>query len=216
MVWDSITVNNAKLPGGAKIFTRAGRATSVDGANLYPFTDGVGVYAGNCAANDPSAYLTNYFVPGGRGFTDLSPGDNPRNVNVEMPTLRVNVTRQPTGSPAAVPTWFRTQLQVTALDSGCTATHQLQPADRSASAATVTFDVAVPFGRYRICGYTRGRTSASNSTVINRRYTTTTTAGSNPANPADQNLTTVPPTPNRQITITTPSAGTTASNGTCF
>lgn len=216
MVWDKITVKNAKLPGAAKIFTRAGRATSVDAPDLFPFTDGVGVYAGNCAANDPSAYLTNYFVPGGRGFTALDPGDNPRNVNVEMPTLRVNVTRQPTGSPSAVPTWTRTQLLVTALDGGCTATHQLQPADRSASATTVSFDIAVPFGRYRVCGYTRGRTSASDSTVIDRRYTTGPAAGTSPANPADQNLTTIPPTPDRQITITTPSASSAASNGTCF
>jgi hypothetical protein len=58
-------------------------------------------------------------------------------VNVEMPTLRVNITREPTGIPATIPTWTRTQLQVTALDSGCTATHQIQPADRSASNATM-------------------------------------------------------------------------------
>jgi Tfp pilus assembly protein PilV len=215
--WDAITVKNANLPGGRKGFSSS-RASSLDAGDLFPFADGVGVYAGSCVANDPSGYAgqTNYFQPGApRGYTTLDPGQALAPVDVELPTLRVNVTRQPSGSPLAVPTWIRTQVQVTALDSGCTTQIQVQPADRTASAATVPIDMAMPFGRYRVCAYTRGRTSATNSTLINRRYTTTGSAGSNPANPADQNLT-APGVANRAITMTTPSAGTTASNGTCF
>jgi hypothetical protein len=92
------------------------------------------------------------------------------------------------------------------------------PADRATNLNTpVVFDVAMPFGEYRICAATRGRTSGvsgtTGSTTVNRRYTTTTTAGANPTNPTDQNLKTpVPPTPNRAITITTP----TASSTLCF
>jgi hypothetical protein len=221
MVWDKITVKNVNLTAGKKLFTRGSRQTSVDATGLFPYTNGVGVYAGDCAANDPSTYQTDYFQVSGFGFTELDPGDSLRGVQVQMPTLRVTVTRQPTGTPAAVPTWTRTQLLVTSLDTGCTVeVHRLQPQDRSASATPVVFDLAMPFGRYRVCAHTRGRTSASNNTTINRRYTTTATAGSNPTNPADPDLTLspalppLPPVANRQITITTPSAS--AANGTCF
>jgi Tfp pilus assembly protein PilV len=217
MVWDRITVKNANLLGGKKLFVRtAGRNTSVDGPDLYPYTDGVGVYAGECAANDPSTYVPNYFVPTApRGFTSLTAGEALRSLNVEMPTLRVQVTRQTVSS--AVPSWTRTQLLVTSLDTGCTTVaHQLQN-DRTNSNATVTYNVAQPFGRYRICAATRGRTSGTSgttgATIIDRRYTTTTTAGASPTNPANQSL--IPPTTaNRSITITVPSASTAA--GMCF
>jgi Tfp pilus assembly protein PilV len=218
VAWDALTVKNANLPGGRKVFTGA-KATTLDAGDLFPFADGVGAYAGNCVANDPAGYAgqTNYFQPGApRGYTTLDPGQALAPVDVEMPALRVNVTRQATGSPATVPTWTRTQVQVTSLDSGCSSTFQVQPTDRTASNATVSFDFAMPFGKYRVCAYTRGRTSATNSTVIDRRYTTTASAGSSPTNPADQNLTNAPATADRAITMTTPSAGTTASTGTCF
>ena len=221
MLWDQITVKNANLPGGTKTFTRtAGRNGTVDGAGIYPYLDGVGVYAGQCPANDPSTYNPNYFLPTAtRGFTALSPGDNPRTLSVEMPTLRVNVTRQAVGSPAAVPSWFRTQVRVTSLDTGCVSpVYEVQPADRSTSStATVVFDLALPFGRYRICAATRGRTSGTTgtatpaATTIDRRYTTTTTAGTSPTNPTDQALTTLPSPADKQITITTPSTATTAN-----
>jgi Tfp pilus assembly protein PilV len=221
MLWDQITVKNANLPGGSKTFTRtAGRNATVEGQGLYPYLDGVGVYAGQCAANDPSTYNANYFVPTAtRGFTALSPGDNPRALSVEMATLRVNVTRQATGSPSGVPSWFRTQVRVTSLDTGCVSpVYELQPADRATSSnATVVFDLALPYGRYRICAATRGRTSGTTgttlpaATTIDRRYTTTTTAGTSPTNPADQALTTVPAPANQQITITTPTTATTAN-----
>ncbi len=137
MLWDQITVKNGNLlgVGGTKIFTSTtGRNATVDGAGLYPYLDGVGVYAGSCAANDPEAYKANYFVPGApRGWTALNPGDNPRTVSVEMPTLRVHVTREPVGTPTAtVPSWFRTQLRVTSLDTGCVSPlYEVQPTDRA-------------------------------------------------------------------------------------
>ena len=75
MVWDRITVKNTNLVGGEKTFTRGSRATSVDATELYPFLDGVGVFAGTCDANDPSLYVPTYFNPSAtRGWTALSPG----------------------------------------------------------------------------------------------------------------------------------------------
>ena len=137
MLWDQITVKNGNLlgVGGTKIFTSTtGRNATVDGAGLYPYLDGVGVYAGSCAANNPEAYKANYFVPGApRGWTALNPGDNPRTVSVEMPTLRVLRHARAGGHPdATVPSWFRTQLRVTSLDTGCVSPlYEVQPTDRA-------------------------------------------------------------------------------------
>jgi Tfp pilus assembly protein PilV len=218
--WGSITVKNSSLPGVRKVFTGS-VASTLDATELFPFSDGVGVYAGNCTANDPTSYVPNYFATSGRGSTALNPGDTAasRPVNVEMATMRVTVTRQATGSPAAVPSWIRTQVRVWSPECGNLVVLETQPPDRTASTTPVSFDLAVPFGTYRVCGYTRGRTSATNSTLINRRYTTTASAGSNPSNPKDPAL--VPPLPvqnstTRNVVITTPSASTTLSNGTCF
>ncbi len=221
MLWDQITVKNANLPGGTKTFTRtAGRNATVDGAGIYPYLDGVGVYAGQCPANDPSTYNPNYFLPTAtRGFTALSPGDNPRTLSVEMPTLRVNVTRQAVGAlPPCRPGSARRCGSRRSTRVASAPSTRSQPADRSTSStATVVFDLALPFGRYRICAATRGRTSGTTgtatpaATTIDRRYTTTTTAGTSPTNPTDQALTTLPSPADKQITITTPSTATTAN-----
>jgi Tfp pilus assembly protein PilV len=208
LAWDKITVKNVNLPGGSKLFTRASRSTTVDATDLFPYTNGVGVYAGSCPANDPSAYRADYFQSSGFGFTPLDPGDTLRSVDVQMPTLRVNVMRQNTG------TWDRTQLLVTSLDSGCTVEVHRFTDDHADTTGPYVADLAMPFGRYRICAHTRGRTSATDNRRIDRRYTTTATAGSNPVNPADQDMTTVPPVTNRAIVITTPSAS--SADGTCF
>jgi Tfp pilus assembly protein PilV len=212
MVWDTITVKNANLIGAKKIFTRTGgRGTSVDAPNLFPFLDGVGVYAGNCAANDPSLYSTNYFNPSAtRGWTALNPGDALRPVNVEMPTLRVTVNRQAVAPSAAgstiaqVPSWTRTQLMVTQNDgTGCNSViHQLTNT-RTAATSGVSFPIAQPFGRYTLCASTQGRmnTSSTGTAIVDRRITATI------------NLTSpIPPTANRTLTMTT----TAATSGVCF
>lgn len=213
MVWDTITVKNANLVGGKKTFTNtAGRSTSVDAPDLYPFLDGVGVYAGNCDANDPSLYSTNYFNPSAtRGWTALLPGDALRAVNVEMPTLRVTVSRQAVTPSAAgpttaqVPSWTRTQLMVTQNDgTGCNAViHTLTNTKGTANTTAVQFNVAQPFGHYTLCASTQGQTNTSSTggTIVDRKITTTA------------NLTSpIPGTPNRAITMTT----TAATSGVCF
>ena len=208
MEWDRITVLNANLVGGSKLFVRStGRATTNDATNLFPFTDGVGVYAGDCAANNPSLYSTNYFNPSAtRGFTTLAPADVFKAMNVEMPTLRVNVARQAIGSPTAViPSWTRTQLMVTENDTGCTdAIHQLQTT-HAATQGPVPMDFSAPFGNYTLCASVRGRitgtgTGSSGAGPVDRKITATV------------NLTTTPPTLNRQMTMTT----TAATSGNCF
>ena len=193
--------------GGTKIFTRtAGRNATVDGAGLYPYLDGVGVYAGPCPANDPSAYNANYFVPGApRGYHRAQPRRQP--AHGQRRDADAARERHPPGGghpDRTVPSWFRTQVR------GHVARHRLRqprlrgPARRPGhrpEPRPSQFDLALPFGKYRICAATRGRTSGTTgtatpaATTIDRRYTTTTTAGTSPTNPADQALTTVPRRP---------------------
>jgi hypothetical protein len=191
MVWDEIVVKNANLIGGELLFTRASKATSVDATNLYPFLDGVGVYAGDCDANDPSLYATNYFNPSAtRGWTALSPGDALRAVNVEMPTLRVPVRRT-----SSTTSFASAKVKLTATDSGCSGV-ATGSQTFTASTAIRNFDLAVPFGRYTVCASTR------DSSGLNSRQISTTVDLRTP----------VPPTANR--TITTMVTGTTT--GDCF
>jgi Tfp pilus assembly protein PilV len=195
LIWDRITVKNANLIGGQKTFIRtAGKATSVDATDLYPFSDGVGVYAGDCAANDPSLYVPTYFNPSApRGWTALNPGDALRAVSVEMPTLRVTVRR----TSSATPVFVSSKVMLTPLDTGCTVTATLAAGPFTGVASRI-MDIAAPFGRYTLC--VSNRTNATDSTTA-RRITST------------QDLRTpVPGTPNRAITVTT---GTTTT-GDCF
>jgi type II secretory pathway pseudopilin PulG len=202
MVWDRITVKNANLPGSSKLFTRGSRATTVDAASLFPYSDGVGVYAGDCPANDPSLYAPNYFVPPTtRGWVALDPGDLLKAVSVEMPTLRVTVNRQAVGSPAVVPSWTRTQLMVTEADTGCTdVIHTLTDTKASANTTNVVFNIAQPFGRYTLCASTRGVTSSTNGTIVDRKIT------------ASIDMRNVPATKDRATTMTT----TATTSGVCF
>jgi Tfp pilus assembly protein PilV len=213
--WGSITVKNSNLPGVRKVFTGP-VAGSVDATDLFPFADGVGVYAGNCTFNDPTNYDPNYFATSGRGATPLDPGDAGRPVDVEMATLRIRVRRQPPASGTL--NWDRTQVRVWSPECGNLVVLQSQR-DRAPTNTVERWDLAVPFGTYRICGYFRGPTSSTDPTVIHRRYTTTATAGTSPTNPPDPAL--IPPLPVQNSTarnplITVPNASTALSDGTCF
>ncbi len=180
------------------------RATTVDAASLFPYSDGVGVYAGDCPANDPSLYDSDYFVPPTtRGWVALNPGDLLKAVSVEMPTLRVTVNRQ--AISGTVPSWTRTQLMVTQADTGCTdVIHTLTDTKGTANQTAVQFNIAQPFGHYTLCASTRGRTSGTSGTTgqttVDRKIT------------ASINMTNVPATKDRATTMTT----TATTSGVCF
>jgi len=198
VIWDRITVKNANLIGGKKTFIRtAGKATTVDATELYPFLDGVGVYAGDCAANDPSLYSTSYFNPSApRGWTALNPGDALRAVNVEMPMLRVTVRRtSPTNT-----NFVSSKVMLTPLDGGCTVTATVSAGPFTGVSRVM--DIAAPFGSYTLCASNRTNTQSSTA----RKNTVTVDL-----------RTPVPGTPNRPVTLVTGTTNTaTASAGDCF
>jgi hypothetical protein len=208
MVWDKITVANSGLPSGKKVFTGTSGVT-LDATNLFPFVSAVGVYAGSCPDNDPSTWITNYFVAGGRGYAALQPGDALRPVNVEMATMQVQVGRQPVSPPTtpAVPSFTGASVRLIPFDNTCPG--YTASATFAARTAAFNFNIAVPFGRYHVCASTTGRTSSTDSTTVIRKYTTTSSAVTGPpANPADPSFSPVTP-PNRQnrtVLITTPTA----------
>jgi len=216
VIWDSIGVANAGLPGARKVFPRAGGAgATADATDLFPFASAVGVYAGSCSANDPSTYIANYYQPGGLGYLALQPGSAFLPVNVEMATMRVNVTRQPVSPPTtpAVPSFTSAQVKLIPFNSACPG-YQTS-ATFAARTSAWPFNIAVPFGQYHVCASVTGRVSSTDAGPVSRKYTTTASATTGPTNPADPSFSPVTP-PNRQdrqITIITPTSST---NSTCF
>ena len=161
--WSSMTVANAKLPGGIKSFTAGSAVSTIDSNGLFPFLDGYGVYAGTCRANNPSFWDATYFTTSGKGSVVLDPGDFLKPVNVQMGTLRVRV-RNSSNNPVDA----RVSLKQTDTGTGCDVnvvrafvTTTRDPGETSADGEH-TF--VVPFGTYRVCannvsGTTRRRES---------------------------------------------------------
>lgn len=206
---DAITVKNANLPGVSKVFPEDSPSpltASVEAAGLFPFSDGVAVYAGRCAANDPSSYAgqTNYFQNAARrGYTELELGDLLRSMEVEMPSIRVSVDTT-SGD------WRLAQLNVTPTDSTCNDSFPLRRVEKRdgngdpvTDSTPVTFDLSLPFGVYNVCAATGTGTRWTNGQV--RRSTTLVEPGNPvPTVSATLDLTKAPAPADRTVNVTTP------------
>ena len=145
-VWNSIEVANAKLPGGAKDFSVATATTSIDGTGLFPFLDGVGVYAGTCQRNNPASWQANYFSTSGKGYVVLAPGDVLKTVRVQMGVLNVNV-KNSSSTPANM---NGALVVVRQRDTGTGCDQDTWMAQGlTNSSGNVSF--VLPFGTYRVC-----------------------------------------------------------------
>ena len=127
-------VSNSALPSpSTRTFTSASAQSSIDsGTTLFPFSDGYGVWAGSCAANDPSLY----------GQTPPIVAVNPgaaSSVAVRMPALNIVVK---TSAGALLPT---ANVRITP-PSGCGSVYT---ATLNASAALSS--PAMPYGDYGVC-----------------------------------------------------------------
>ena len=167
--WTSMTVANAKLPGGTKPFTSGSAVPTIDSNGLFPFLDGYGVYAGTCRANNPSFWDPAYFTTSGKGSVVLEPGDFLEPVDVQMGTLLVRVRTSTGGAVNA-------RVTLTQVDSNCT-----QPASALSSGVGADGDQSfvVPFGTYRVCA------SATISSQIRRRVSTAPAGTGTPTAPRD-------------------------------
>ena len=63
----TVAHNDMPAPGRRTFDPPGGGQTTISATSLFPFTSGYGVYAGNCAANDPTLYDANYYTQPGPG-----------------------------------------------------------------------------------------------------------------------------------------------------
>jgi Tfp pilus assembly protein PilV len=200
--WNAIGVANGKLPNGYKLLAPGpSMSATADAANLFPFRDGYGVFAGTCEENNPG---TAYFQTPGSGHVMVAPGDSLVPVTVTMPVLRVTVTQSNQRVDAEVTVTQRdgSDCSATVYSS---ATHG-DPTDPSAPGGDPNsvgtdgqIDIPLPFGRYRVC-------AAFNNGSWRRRITSSST-------PVDPNLKQLPPT-TAILNMAIPSSGS-SSSGRC-
>jgi len=194
--WKSISVANAKLPNGVKAFTATTAATSRDAANLFPFHDGYGVYAGTCNAHNPAVWDSDYFQTSGQGFASLSPGDLLKPVQVVVPQLQVTVKRTD-GLP-----FSNARIYIRERDVGHQCTAIMENLTATGSAESFLFNVPLPFGTYEVCA------AAKSGTGSWRKKRTGTTG-----QPANRNLTTTAlAIANGSVTMDVPSSGSPSGN----
>lgn len=84
-----VSLANSKLPAGPRAFG-PGVGAKITAASVYPFSDGYGVYAGNCADNDPSRHDAAYWTANPDDVAKPAPGGVAA-VMVRMPAIRVRV-----------------------------------------------------------------------------------------------------------------------------
>ena len=166
-----LTVSNSKLTVGAKTFnsspTSPAQAT-ITAANLYPFLDGYGVFAGACSSNNPalaptnnSALLQTYSPTPGQVLT-LTTGND-----IRMPSINVRVVTNANVLVSATP--FATVI-VKTNDAGCTNTFANQTSNTTGAMPEPGF----PYGSYKICAQRTvgGVTSHGRADVYNGGYDT--------------------------------------------
>ena len=145
-------VSNSALPSpSTRTFTSGSAQASISsGTTLFPFSDGYGVWAGSCAANDPGLY----------GQTPPIVSVNPAaasSVTLRMPALNIIVKNS---AGALLPT---ANVRITP-PSGCGSTYTA-----ALSASATLSSPAMPYGDYGVCANnTSGTKRKVTATVQNR------------------------------------------------
>jgi Tfp pilus assembly protein PilV len=145
-----ITISNAKLDAPfTKLFTLTSAApandVTVSATGLYPFLDGYGVWAGACAANNPTTSPNTGTI----GTATVTPGNTTTLTGanaVLLPAINLRVSTSTSGSPPAAISPAAT-IKVTTDDAGCTNTFP----DQTSNASGALPLPGHPYGRYRIC-----------------------------------------------------------------
>ena len=119
---------------------------SIVADNLFPFTSPYGIYAGNCAANDPAAQSPAQTVD----IAQINPGAS-ATPTVRMPALNLHVT-----GPAS-------RILIKATSSGCTGSWLFAATDLNAQ-GNLKFP-GLPYGSYSVCADNGGGASSRKFTV---------------------------------------------------
>lgn len=136
----SVTVANPGMPApGTKVFAPGSLQPVITATNLFPFTTGYGVYAGSCAAADPTTYDTNYWSKQA-GYVTTTPGAA-RAVTVREPALNLLVTSASSGKPAS-----GAHVIVRATGTGCT-----ESWTHTTNSSGALPSPGLPFGMFTVC-----------------------------------------------------------------
>jgi type II secretory pathway pseudopilin PulG len=163
---DTVTVAHSNLPApGRRTFDPPGGAVNtISATSLFPFTSSYNVYAGSCAANDPSSYNSNYYSSN-PGAVTVAPGGSYA-VTVREPAIRIRTLLNGSGYEGA-------HVVVKLTSSGCSGTWE---SDSNSSFALP--DPGFPFGTYQVCA--DARVPWFGSFYITRRTTVSNIANTNP------------------------------------
>jgi hypothetical protein len=181
---ETVSVAHSNLPApGRRTFDPAGGAAStISATSLFPFTSGYNVFAGSCAANDPTTYQPNYFSSN-PGSVVVAPGST-NAVTVRAPAIRIRTLRN--GS-----VYSGADVHVRLTSSGCSGTWNTTSDAAGAIPAAIQ---GFPFGTYQVCADLPVTTTTwwGGTTTTTRRTTVTNIANTSAAgtNLIDINVTT--------------------------
>ncbi|MEA2439211.1 MAG: hypothetical protein QOH76_635 [Thermoleophilaceae bacterium] len=143
----AVTISNGGIPTGTLTFnatTTTQSAWSI--TNLYPFTDGYGVWAGGCASGNPTTYGKPAVV------ATPAPGTT-ASVIVRQPAIKVS---RATGVPNIGNYDFppNTQVTYTSIDQNCS--EKYGPQATTGVTPTSVPNPGVPYGNYKLCATASG------------------------------------------------------------
>jgi Tfp pilus assembly protein PilV len=140
---DAATVANPGLPAPGRLSVTLpslpASPNTISFPTLYPFTGGYGTFAGDCAANDPTTYATNYYSTN-PGLVAVTPGGTFA-VTVRVPAINVVVRN------ASNQILQNARVFVTPTDTGCGPAYPMQ----LTNAAGAMPKPGHPFGNYSVC-----------------------------------------------------------------
>jgi hypothetical protein len=148
-----ISASNAGVPSGAfspfaglrSYDPTGGAQSSITATNLFPFTDGYGLYGGGCPGADPTKYITNYYDLNPTDFVDSDPGVNAAPVVLRLPSIDLRVLYNGAVIPATSPV----KIVVTSTSTNCTEKFTFNAPATDLNGWML--QPALPFGDYKVC-----------------------------------------------------------------
>ena len=175
-----LAASNAKVLGGTfaglRTFGTAGgpRLPGVTAINLFPFSDGYGLFGGGCPRADPTKYDPEYYTDFPNAFVQTNPGVVSPTAVVRLPSINLKVTQG--GNPPTAK-FATAKVLITSRSSGCTETFRYSSATPgfAIDAAGWLENSALPFGDYEISCVSMQRSGGSeyrrtNSTALVKNY----------------------------------------------
>jgi Tfp pilus assembly protein PilV len=153
----AVMISNSGITTGSLTFNAP--ATPTQGStsfalDVFPFQSGYNVWAGSCAANDPTKY-------GAAPVTATPPASGSVNVTVRQPAINLHLTRNGTNYA----TTTNGKVRVYNTDAGCGSTFTSETLSTGLFAAAGNPGPGFPYGHYTVCG--DDNTHYDNGTVAN-------------------------------------------------